>query len=106
MEEQKIQYIYQYSLNQCRDVLPLPFDFFLPEYKLLVEIDGEGHYRPCHFNQIGYDKARETFIITKKHDKIKDDYCANNNLTLLRIPYTMFDKDNTYQEFFLKFIEE
>lgn len=106
LEEQKIQYIYQYSLNQCRDVLPLPFDFFLPEYKLLVEIDGEGHYRPCHFNQIGYDKARETFIITKKHDKIKDDYCANNNLTLLRIPYTMFDKDNTYQEFFLKFIEE
>ena len=106
MEEHNIKYIYQYSLNQCRDVLPLPFDFFLPEYKLLIEIDGEGHYRPCHFNQISDDKARETFIITKKHDKIKDDYCANNKIALLRIPYTMFDKENTYQEFFLKFIEE
>lgn len=106
LEENNIQYIYQYSLNQCRDILPLPFDFFLPEYKLLIEIDGEGHYHPCYFNQIGDEKAEKTFIITKKHDKIKDEYCATNHLNLLRIPYTMFDKDNTYQEFFLKFIED
>lgn len=106
LEENNIQYIYQYSLNQCRDILPLPFDFFLPEYKLLIEIDGEGHYHPCHFNQISDEKAKKTFVITKKHDKIKDEYCANHHLDLLRIPYTMFDKDNTYQEFFLKFIED
>lgn len=27
----------------------------------------------------------------KKIDKIKTDYCKNNNINLLRIPYTEFD---------------
>lgn len=105
LDQQNICYIYQYSYNQCRDILPLPFDFYLPNYDCLIEIDGEGHYRPCHFNQIGYEKALYTFNITKKHDKIKDTFCDENNIKLLRIPYTCFI-NNTYSEFFQNFIRE
>lgn len=98
-----IKYIHQYSIDQCRDILPLPFDFFIKEYNVLVEIDGEGHYYPCNFNQIGAKKAQATFEITKEHDVIKNEFCKNNNIPLLRIPYTSF-KDGTYKQLFQNFI--
>lgn len=104
LEDEHIEHIYQYSLNQCRDTLPLPFDFYLPKFNLLIEIDGEGHYRPCHFNQIGHKDAMTGFEITQKHDAIKNEFCRSNNLLLLRIPYTKF-KDKTYKDFFFQFIK-
>lgn len=98
---ENIQYIYQYSLNQCRDTLPLPFDFYIKNYDVLVEIDGEGHYHPCNFNQISNEEALKSFNIIKKHDKIKDDYCEANGIKLIRIPYYMFNKNKDYKNFFL-----
>lgn len=31
------------------------------------------------------------FEATKRRDKIKNDYCKNNGIELIRIPYTEFD---------------
>jgi len=45
-------------------------------------------------NNIFIDKAKkmqENLEKTKNKDKIKTDYCLNNNINLLRIPY--WDKD-------------
>ena len=105
LDKEGYSYIYQYSLNQCRDILPLPFDFYLTQYHAIIEIDGEGHFHPCHFNQIGYEDSIKTFEITKKHDGIKNKYCEEHNISLLRIPYTAI-QDNTYPQFFQKFIRE
>ena len=105
LEEYNIDYIYQYSLNQCRDILPLPFDFYLIKYDVLIEIDGEGHFHPCNFNKISNKEAIKSFELTKKHDKIKDEYCKGNNKLLLRIPYWYFNQQKEYQHIFQKFIE-
>ena len=105
LEEERVDFIYQYSLNQCRDILPLPFDFYIKEYNCLIEIDGEGHYHPCHFNRISYERAVETFEITKRHDSIKTTFCQENNIPLLRIPYWEF-KNNTFKQSYQKFVEE
>ena len=103
LEELNINYIYQYSLNQCRDILPLPFDFFIKDYNCLIEIDGEGHDKPCNFNQISNKKAQETFLITREHDLIKNNFCKENNIPLLRIHHTAI-KNNTYKDIFQNFI--
>lgn len=87
LEEQNINYISEYRINSCKDILPLPFDFYLIDYNYLIEIDGEGHYKPCHFNQIGYEDSLKTYEITKYHDKIKNEYCKKYNIPLIRIPY-------------------
>ena len=102
LDEENIKYIYQYSLNQCRDILPLPFDFFLPDYNILIEIDGEGHYHPCHFNQISLAKAEQSFAITKKHDGIKTNFCKENHIKLIRVPYWYFNQKLDYKTFFQK----
>lgn len=101
LQENNINFLFQYTLNQCRDVLPLPFDFYLPDYKIIVEIDGEGHYYPCNFNQCSNEQAQRSFEITTKHDKIKTTFCEENGLKLIRIPYYLFDKNETYKQFFL-----
>jgi len=38
------------------------------------------------------NKVNDIFKSTKQKDKIKNRYCKNNNIKLLRIPYTYFDK--------------
>ena len=58
------------------------FDFYLPEYKLCIEFDGIQHHIPIKFFG-GNDGLKER----KNNDKIKDQYCNNNNIDLLRISY-------------------
>lgn len=102
LDSLNIKYIQQYSLNQCRDILPLPFDFYV-DYKFFVEIDGQGHFHPCNFNHTSDEKAIKSFESTQKHDKIKDDFCKNNNIPLLRISYSQIE-DESYKEIFQNFI--
>lgn len=66
----------------------LPFDFYLPGYNICIEYDGEHHFHPVK-NWGGYDK----FLITKGNDNIKNEYCKNSNITLLRLPYTYSEED-------------
>ena len=62
------------------------YDFYLPQYNLMIEYDGEQHFKPVCFFGTEAD-ANEAFRRTQEHDKIKNQYCAQNNINLLRIPY-------------------
>lgn len=71
---------------KCKNKKPLPFDFYLPDYNLLIEYDGAFHYESIEFAG-GIKKLKET----QMRDKIKTKYAKDNNILLLRIPYTEFD---------------
>lgn len=86
LEKNNIKYIYQYKYEDCKDINILPFDFYLPTYNILIEYDGEQHFRP-----IEYFGGQEKFELQQKHDKIKNEYCKNNGIPLLRIPYFKYD---------------
>ena len=45
-KQYNINFIPQKRFDDCRDVYTLPFDFYLPDYNLIVEIMGEQHERP------------------------------------------------------------
>lgn len=63
------------------------YDFYLPEYNLFIEYDGQQHYQPMRF--YGSDEKRNQDLLkkTQKHDAIKNKYCEDNHINLLRIPY-------------------
>lgn len=82
-----IEYGTQYRFPDCKDESVLPFDFFLPKYNICIEYDGLQHFEPCTFGGMSKERAIENFIRVQKHDKIKDEYCQDNNITLIRIPY-------------------
>lgn len=99
LKNNNLNYVYEHRFDNCRNIYPLPFDFAIfddkNKLKLLVECDGEGHFEPTKFNGIEYDRALENYKYTKFNDNIKDIYCKDNNIKLLRIPYWEF-KNNNY----------
>lgn len=82
LEKNNIDFIQEYRFEGCKYKLPLPFDFYIPSKNLIIEFDGEQHYKP-----ISYFGGKKTFRSTQIRDKIKNDYCKENNINLLRIPY-------------------
>ena len=77
-----ISFEQQKRFIDCKNILPLPFDFYLSEYNLIIEYDGQQH-----FKSIKRFGGEEKFKQTQKHDKIKNQYCLDNNINLLRIKY-------------------
>lgn len=84
LEKLNIDFIMQYQFPDCKYKKNLLFDFYLPEYNICIEYDGEQHFKKCSF------QSQKDFEESIKRDKIKDDYCKNNNIRLIRIPYTKF----------------
>ncbi len=91
LDQHKIKYITQMKFDDCRNIKPLPFDFYLVDFNKLIEYDGEQHFKPVRFGGITYEQAEKQFKMVQAHDKIKNDYAANNRIDLLRIPYTQND---------------
>lgn len=68
------------------------FDFYLPQYNLFIEYDGEQHFKPIRYYTQSDDEVEQNFQSTQEHDKIKNKYCEDNHINLLRIPY--WEKEN------------
>ena len=82
LDDNNICYIAQKKFDDCRDQLPLPFDFYLPAYNACVEYQGEQHYR-----SVEYFGGEDAFLTRKKHDEIKLKYCQQHKINLIIIPY-------------------
>jgi hypothetical protein len=82
LEGNKIIFIRQKKFDDCCDKRKLPFDFYLPEYNMCIEYDGRQHFESV----VGFG-GDEEFSKTQKHDKIKNEYCKENNIKLIRIKY-------------------
>lgn len=80
--ENEIIWTKQFSFEDCKDKVPLPFDIaiFNEDFDLayLIEYDGEQHFKACGM----FD-----FETQHKHDLIKNNYCFEHNIPLIRIPY-------------------
>ena len=91
LNKMNISYISQHKFNDCIDKKPLPFDFYLPDYNIAIEYQGEQHYNPVCFCSISKEQAESNLLLTRKHDEIKKTYCQSNNIDLLEISYWDFD---------------
>lgn len=89
--ENDIPYKTQFSIAECKYKSPLKFDFCIFESKdfdkirLLLEYDGEQHFEPI--SRFG---GESSFYSQLEKDRIKNEYCAKNNLRLERVPYYDF----------------
>ena len=82
INKQNILYESQKRFFDCRDKKPLPFDFYLPEYDICIEYQGQQHYE-----SIKYFGGKSKFEDQIKKDNIKKEYCKKNNILLIEIPY-------------------
>lgn len=85
LTEKNIEHKTQYKFKECKNINPLPFDFALLKKNTLVgliEYHGGQHEQP-----VEYFGGVEQFKKTQINDKIKVDYCKDNNIPLLIIWY-------------------
>jgi len=92
LDNMNIEYKTEYRFDDCKDVRSLPFDFYIPSKNICIEYDGEQHFMPVRFSKNETKKQMlEKFELQQRRDKIKDTYCKDNNIILIRIPYTEFN---------------
>lgn len=87
LDQMKINYITEKTFEGCKDKQSLRFDFYLSDFHAIIEYDGLQHFESS--KSFGGIPAFEK---VKERDSIKNEFCANNNMPLLRIPYTKFDE--------------
>jgi very-short-patch-repair endonuclease len=81
----EIQFVRQKKFDDCRGFCKtLKFDFYLPEFNAVIEYDGLQHYEPV--KRFG---GEEKFKTQKIYDEIKNKYCKDNGIKMIRIPYTV-----------------
>lgn len=91
-----IPYQIEQRFKDCKYKQSLPFDFYLPNHNMCIEYDGEQHFRANE--NWGGEKALK---LQQIKDKIKDKYCKDNNIKLLRIRY-----DENTEEVLINFLKE
>ena len=86
LKENKILFKNQQTFENCRfpntNALA-KFDFYLLDHNILIEYDGKQHFN----NTNGW----EDFEKLKYRDKFKNQWCKDNNIILIRIPYWHFN---------------
>lgn len=100
-----VPYEREFRFDECRYKQTLPFDFAVKNEKgepvFLIEYDGEQHFKPVkHFG------GMKRFVRQLKHDRIKSTFSKENNLPLLRVPYTQKDPEEFVRHALKHFIEK
>ena len=84
LNENNVNFEFQKTFTDCKHKLALMFDFYLTDYNTIVEFDGIFHYKDIYG---GLEDQQ-------MRDEIKNKYCYENDIPLVRIPYYEFDKMN------------
>lgn len=82
-----INYVSQQKFDGLRGVgnHPLSYDFYLPDYNLLIEYQGQYHDHSVEF------QTDDAYNTQREHDKRKREYANNNHINLLEIWYYDFN---------------
>jgi len=86
LEKNDIEYIYQNYFDDFK----YPYDFYLPKLNIAIEFDGEQHHSCDNFfsKKKALKKNTTPEVILEeqiKIDKLKTDFCSENNIKLIRI---------------------
>lgn len=85
-----IKYTREKKFNKCinpQTNKKLPFDFHLPEYNILIEYQGEQHYKKTN---PFFEKRAGGLKGVQYRDKIKKEFCKFKKFTYIEIPYTEY----------------
>ncbi len=83
-----IKFEYQKYFSECKRIRELPFDFYLIDYDVCLEIDGIQHRKPV--KRFG---GEDRFIVQQEIDLIKNNFCINTSRKLIRIEYNNFSNN-------------
>ena len=98
LTNQNIEYYIEYKFEDLIYISNLKCDFYLPKLNLVIEYNGEQHYKPNDFfgGENGFQKTIE-------RDKIKKQYCIDNGINFEIIRYDE-DTEQRLKEIIFKYL--
>jgi very-short-patch-repair endonuclease len=101
LKELNINFEMEKRFSECRDKYPLPFDVYIEELKILIEVDGEQHFRPVNFGGKPSDLK-----LQQHHDQLKNDYAKKEGFHFLRISYSESKNIKIHLENFFEMVSK
>jgi len=83
LNKNNIKFEHPKKYVDLKDVNLLSYDFYLPDYNLLIEYNGRQHYKFVEY----FQKNLHNFHRQLHHDWLKRKYAIKNDINLLVIPY-------------------
>lgn len=99
LNEQNIRYKKEHTFEGCINPVTgrkLKFDFYLLDLNILIEYDGKQHFITEEKGWYSVDDLKDI----QRRDEIKNNYCLEHDIPLIRINYSEYDLLNT--EFLLE----
>lgn len=88
LNDHNILYEKEKCFSDCRNIRCLPFDYYIEDKNICIEVDGEFHFkRQC--KSINYLSDYDS-VITR--DNIKTEYCKRKHIKLIRLPFYLEDQ--------------
>ena len=91
LEDKNIEFEKQKRFNDCRNKRALPFDFYLPKYNCVIEVNGSQHYYEN-------DWFSQSLCERQNIDNLKKQYCINNDIVFLELPFWYIKNNNHIKE--------
>ena len=85
-----IPYIREKTFPELKNGI-LRYDFYLPTFNILVEIDSMLHFKPIP----KFHKSKTDFTHAQQNDRLKNSFALSHNIKLYRIPEWEFDNIHT-----------
>lgn len=82
LSNNNLQYITQKCFDGCFYKNHLRFDFYVPKLNICIEYDGQQHFR-----EVSLYGDKEGLKGIQARDNIKNKFCENNGIQLIRIRY-------------------
>ena len=70
------------------------YDFYLPNKKILIEVDGEQHFKYIK----RFHKKKEDFLKGRERDRRKNAYSLANEIPLYRIPFWDINNMQSFED--------
>lgn len=105
LEKNNFSFREQYKIDGCKNKRRLSFDFAIldgDKVKVLIEYDGSQHFNP----KFGMSSESKKFNNINKNDEIKNVFCRENNIPLIRIKYFRSRNDNSLKEKIINKLKE
>ena len=87
--EHNIEYEQQKRFEDLKSIRQLSYDFYIPKYNLLIEYQGEQHFKPKNFGGISLEEAKRRLEKQKIHDTLKRNYAKEHKYILIDISYKL-----------------
>lgn len=95
--QEKISFIREKTFQDLKNG-KFRFDFYLPKENIIIEVDGEQHFKQIK----KFQKTRQDFLKQQERDRRKNSYCLANNISLYRIPYWEIENINYFKQLIKK----